>query len=350
MKRRYIISFVLVGFTGLMMVLFERFGSFFFPAYRNISKGFISFLSYLTSFSKIAIWDYLALLATIALVLTLLYTVIKRKNFFNYLSYVLIIFSILLVMAVDGWMLNHYAPPLSDDLGMTVAEYSKQQLYEATKFYLEKAEEYAASIPRDDGHAIRQDFYELARLAPNGYRKLEDRYPVFKGNDVPVKNVSLIGKEMLKNDIVGIFMPLSAEAGISIEDAVVPMCFDMCHELAHRLCIASEQEANFCAFLSCITNDDVRFIYSGYYKAYTYCFSALYKEDNELALSFNQKDSLVYIDRVDTNEHYSQYDSPTKEYVNQMNDDYLKLFSKESGVKSYGEVVDYLIAWYILQQ
>ena len=30
-----------------------------------------------------------------------------------------------------------------------------------------------------------------------------------------------------------------------------------------------------------------------------------------------------------------------------VNDTYLKAFSEESGVQSYGEVADYLIAWYL---
>ena len=35
-------------------------------------------------------------------------------------------------MAVFGWMLNHYAPELSEELSLDVREYSFDELYETT--------------------------------------------------------------------------------------------------------------------------------------------------------------------------------------------------------------------------
>jgi hypothetical protein len=61
------------------------------------------------------------------------------------------------------------------------------------------------------------------------------------------------------------------------------MPFTMCHEVAHRLGIASEREANFAAFLACTASDDVRFVYAGDYSAFCYCFNALYRADPERA-------------------------------------------------------------------
>ena len=44
--------------------------------------------------------------------------------------------------------------------------------------------------------------------------------------------------------------------------------------------------------------------------------------------------------------HYQQYDGPLEKAGQTVNDAYLKAFNEPSGVLSYGEVVDYLIAWY----
>ena len=38
-----------------------------------------------------------------------------------------------------------------------------------------------------------------------------------------------------------------------------------------------------------------------------------------------------------------------QEVANKANDAYLKAFREESGVQSYGEVADLLIAWYLKQ-
>ena len=45
--------------------------------------------------------------------------------------------------------------------------------------------------------------------------------------------------------------------------------------------------------------------------------------------------------------HYQTYEGPAEEVGIAVNDTYLKAFSEESGVNSYGEVVDYLIAWHL---
>ena len=47
------------------------------------------------------------------------------------------------------------------------------------------------------------------------------------------------------------------------------------------------------------------------------------------------------------NEHYDRFDSEVKEVAQKANDTYLKVFKEESGVQSYGEVADLLIAWYL---
>ena len=47
------------------------------------------------------------------------------------------------------------------------------------------------------------------------------------------------------------------------------------------------------------------------------------------------------------NEHYVQYEGKVQDAAQKVNDAYLKAFSEESGVQSYGEVADLLIAWYL---
>lgn len=47
---------------------------------------------------------------------------------------------------------------------------------------------------------------------------------------------------------------------------------------------------------------------------------------------------------------HAKYDGATREAVEQLNDTYLKAFSEELGVESYGAVADDLVAWYKLQK
>lgn len=139
-----------------------------------------------------------------------------------------------------------------------------------------------------------------------------------------------------------------------LHTATAELPFTMCHEAAHRLGIASEQEANFSAFLACSTSDDVRFSYSGYYSAFNYCVNALLAQDPEraqqlvsdaLAGANGAGVALVLQDRTATQAHYRAFEGPFEDVGTTVNDTYLKSFGEKDGVRSYGLVVDYLLAW-----
>ena len=57
--------------------------------------------------------------------------------------------------------------------------------------------------------------------------------------------------------------------------------------------------------------------------------------------------SHVVTDLRAANEHYAQYEGKVQDAAQKVNDTYLKAFSEESGVQSYGEAADLLIAWYL---
>ena len=59
------------------------------------------------------------------------------------------------------------------------------------------------------------------------------------------------------------------------------------------------------------------------------------------ALEARQADILA------ANAHYAQFEGKVKETAEKVNDTYLKTMQQSSGVQSYGEVVDYLIAWHL---
>ncbi|MBR5340680.1 MAG: DUF3810 domain-containing protein [Erysipelotrichaceae bacterium] len=353
----FITGIVLFMIDGISMFMFHRFPDLFFPLYRNLSKKWIGLLSYISSPFPFAVWDILLIVLIIVLIVSLIIVIKKKKSILKYLSVLFFILSLMAFAAVMGWMLNHYAAPLSESINLDVKEYSVEQLYETCDYYLQKASSYTLSVERDEnGHMKEIDFYKTAAKAGKIYEKLEDDYPIFKGSKVRVKKLSIVGEYLMYNGIIGMFMPLSGEAGVPGSVPLAPLPFTMAHEAAHRLGIASEQEANFCAFMACINSDDEYFKYSGYYEAFTYCFSSLYKVNPEKALElYNKYDEdiktiLVKIDRQDTAAIYRKYESPLKEVSDQINDSYLKTFSEESGIQSYGEVTDYLIAWYLKEK
>ena len=60
---------------------------------------------------------------------------------------------------------------------------------------------------------------------------------------------------------------------------------------------------------------------------------------------------LLYQDMREASAWYKSYEKEkAAEKMTKTNDTYLKTFSQEEGVKSYGEVVNDLIAWYLLKE
>ena len=312
-------------------------------------------LASVTGVVPFAVWDVLALALIVMALLGIVRVIRTRKGLLAWLSWVVLVASVTATLFV-GWALNHYAPPLANDLGLEVSEYSTDQLADATAHYLEEAARLAPQVPRgEDGSLVRQDFYELARRAGSSYEGLAETYEVFEGSTTPVKALLVWGEPQLYSGHTGIFWAPTGESTVPINCAIAGMPFTMCHEVAHRLGIASEREANFAAFLACTASDDVRFAYAGNYSAFCYCVNALLRVDPERAqqvvqevadAGLSEEVALVLADRTATYEHYDAYEGPFEEVGSTVNNTYLRSFGEDAGVRSYGLVVDYLIAWY----
>ncbi|MBR6406025.1 MAG: DUF3810 domain-containing protein [Lachnospiraceae bacterium] len=366
---RFVLSAVLLGLTGILWLLVKNYPDFFFPEYRTASRMLMKGISVLTGWLPFSLWDIGAVLLMLAALITLIVTIVRivkltpgvgtrLRTFLTWISRWILIVSYLASFAVSGWMLNHYAPRLSADLGLEIRKYSEEELYRATKYYMDKAAEYAVLQGRDrTGALVRLEFDTIAKEAGKSYERLSERFSVFSGGStVRAKRLSLTGTFYLQRGIAGIFMPLTGESSIPEMDAIADIPYTMAHECAHRLGIASEEECNFAAFLACEDSEDLYFLYSGYYSAYIYCHNKLLREDkswNEqlMAGAVGEGYDLLFADARASSAWYKSYEKekPT-EKMTKTNDTYLKTFSQEEGVKSYGEVVNDLIAWYLLKE
>lgn len=356
------VSFVRLGASALLMGscpalrwVFSRHAARLFPAYRRLSKALMGALAAVMGVAPVAVWDIAALVLVVAALTSLVRRIRRRDSLLPWFSTVCLVGSVTLALFVDGWALNHYAPPLAQELDLEVREYTVDELAAATEYYLAEAASQATGVPRNpDGSLARQGFFELARKAGSSYAELGERYEVLAGSEAPVKALLVWGEPLLWSGHTGIFWAPTGESGVPLNSAVADEPYIMCHEAAHRLGLASEQEANFAAYLACEASDDVRFGYSGSFNAFSYCFNALYRHDPDAAVELLERVAaseegegvaLVWQDRLATHEHYSAYDGPFEKVGSTVNDSYLKSFGETSGVQSYGLVVDYLIAW-----
>ena len=109
-----------------------------------------------------------------------------------------------------------------------------------------------------------------------------------------------------------------------------------------------EDEANFIAYLACRESNDPQFVYSGAVLAFIHSGNALYADGGQEEY-WEIYDSLCETARRDLSRDsafWRQFDGKVAEVSSQMNDAYLKVNRQEDGVKSYGRMVDLLLAMY----
>ena len=355
-KARLIAAVLMLAACPALMFVFSRFPGVFFPAYRSFSKGLLGVLALIASVVPFAVWDILALLLIVATLIRLVQCLRGKYPFLSWLASLAVVISAACLVFVGGWALNHYAPPLSEELGIEAKGGTVDELYEVTAYHLEQAARLAREVPRDGSFDLEhQDFYELARIAGAAYEKPAEEYAVFQGSTVPVKSLLLWGEPLLYSGHTGIFFAPTAESGVPLNCADADLPFVMCHEAAHRLGLAAEGEANFAAYVACVSSEDIRFEYAAHYKAFVYCYNKLRSVapervrqlfDEVTAAGLGDGLSLVRRDMKETNAHYDAYEGTFEKVGTAVNDTYLKSFGEVEGVQSYGFVVNYLLAWH----
>ena len=346
--RRLILSGVFAALTALLIGAALLWPGPFFSFYSDLSRRMLSGLAALTAPLPFALWEWLAVGLVVWAVVSLVLA-IRHRKMVGWLCGLLMGLCMGVFFFTGLWGLNHFGPDVGEKLNLPVEQYSVQQLRGAAEYYLAQANELSSQVPRgEDGRFQPGNFASQSKLAAASFEELEKTYDVFSGSTAPVKPLAfswLFGK----CGITGIFVDFTGESCVSSRTYVCAQPYTVCHEMSHRMGFAAENEANFAAFLACSVSESEILRYSGYYEAFLLCYNALYKVDAAQAAEvWAQAGELVRADCDASAKHYEKVSSKTASKVaSTVNDAYLKAFSEESGVKSYGEAADLLIAWYL---
>mgnify|MGYP002771367955 CR=1 FL=1 len=344
---RLILSAVFVLLTAALAAAAIYMPEVFFSYYTGFSKDILAFLSGVTGPFPFAVWEVLLVLIVLLAVYFLARSLGRHRGVICWLAGVVLLVSVLVFSFVGLWGLNHFAPSIAQRTGLEVTAYSKDQLVRTANYMVRQANAWADRVERDEDGNLAVDFSQMAQHAVDGYNVLAESNEFFSGSQAPVKKL-LAGKVFSYMGTTGIFVAFTGESGVNPDTYAASVPFTMCHELAHRLTVAPEDEANFCAFLACRENEDPAFQYSGWYSAFVYTYNALYEIDRTAAAEvWTQTSEALRADCTSANTHYDQYDGQVQETAQKVNDAYLKAFQEENGVQSYGEVADLLIAWYL---
>ena len=146
--------------------------------------------------------------------------------------------------------------------------------------------------------------------------------------------------------LAGIYSPLTGEPHVNGEMPNVARPFTTCHEIAHQRGVAREDEANFVGWLVCSLSTEPALRYSGSLLALSYALVAWYQEQPEPALAFYASmDPGVRGDLADLWDFWSARRSTMTDLARGANDLFLRGQGQEHGQRSYGRMVDLLVAW-----
>jgi len=244
--------------------------------------------------------------------------------------------------------LNYYRDSITVHMELSVRNSTKEELYDLCELLIADCNFYRKQLKEDEnGVALLQDddFFAVAEGAREAYAKLEEEIPVLEAADV--RNKPLLTSDFFSMVMTtGIYIPF--ESGINVEIPETSIPSTMCHELTHFRGFMAEDEANFLGYLACKASDRADFQYSGSLMAFQYTFNALYDEDIELARKIAQMcDEGVLRDIQAEDAYWAQYrDTVISDASGAIYEGYLQSNDQESGLKSYGEMIDLLLAYY----
>ena len=350
----YLTAAIIGAITWVLMQFGQRFSTLVDMVYPYVIRTLQDILAGWSGAVDFLLWQLLAIVLAVVILASLVAVIAAKKSVIAWGGWVLSACALVYLLHTALWGLNYYAGPLSEDLRMDVGQYTVEELAEATEYYRDRANVLSQKVSRSGGTLDYPAFEEMADRAYMGFQRLvyDRSYPVFAGCTLPVKQLGWADM-YTSMGITGVTFGLTGEAAVNpqIPDVLLP--FTMCHEMAHRMCIASERDANFAAFLACSVHPDIAFEYSAYFMAFRYCYNALASVKTVDAAQFTadlregigaqlQQDLNAYAAFFD--EHQ---DAAATELANTANDTYLKTSGEKSGIKSYSEVCDLLVNWHI---
>ncbi len=329
----------------------------FYPAWieKNFSRGFYPDISWLYRklFGQMpfSFGDILYMIAGIFL-LTLaakfVNTIIKRRirliNYKRGLIKAFCVCAIIYIVFNISWGLNYNRLGIAYQLKLEPEEHTLADLKNITGLLLLKVNKDRVALGR--GKIQYPRYSQVFTKAQNAYQNASFNYPFLQYKTSSIKQ-SLYGRLGSLMGFYGYYNPFTGEAQLNLTQPRFLIPFVTCHEMAHQLGYASESEASFVGYLAAVESKDTLFHYSTYFDLFNYANHELLSIDSVTALqNYTRLDTLVKIDVAELNEYLRKSDNAIVPFIRIFYDQYLKANQQDKGLKSYNEVVGWLISYY----
>ena len=251
------------------------------------------------------------------------------------------------------WGLNYSRQGISKQLDLEETIYCKEELatliedliFEANKCRKQIADTSLPNISIENVFAITKQAYNVASKEYN--------FLTIKNFSIKPSLFSPTGNYL---GYTGYYNPFTGEAQVRNDIPKILLPFIACHEAAHQLGYASEDEANFVAFLVAEKTNNIYLKYSMCLEMIDYAFSDLffkYYADFDI-INFSKKrfqledcfDLQVKKDRKTIKTFFYQNRKELSNISSAIYDKYLKINYQNLGIDSYSHVIGLLTNYY----
>lgn len=342
----------LTAVCGVLQVSFgfsERFSDFF---NESVSSPIRAFMAALTSWIPFSFAEALVILLPFIAVYAIVAYICRKDNSWSFairfmlctLAVLMVIYILFVVMFASGYR----GSTLDKKMSLDKTAVSTDELYDTMKTVVAELNLLAGKVgySSDGSSKMPYSLNELNDKIVEAYDAVREDYPFisnFKSRFKPV----VLSPLMTYMHISGVYSYFTGESNVNTNYPDYVIAYTAAHELAHQRGIARENEANFVAYLVCISSDDDYLRYSGYLNMYEYLASAMRKASKEKYKEiYSSLEPDVRGDLIAYSKFFEKYRNSVASAVSgAVNDAYLKVQGTE-GTRSYGLVVDLAVAYH----
>ena len=278
--RGYLVAAILAVITWAFREFAQTHSKLVDMIYPYVTRMVQNYMANWSAGTDACVWQILIIAMAVVAVGTIVLMIIFKWNPIQWFGWILAVASMIVLLHTGIFGMNEFAGPIAEDIRLEQADCTDEQLQAAAIYYRDKANALAEQVSRNaDGSLKVPSLAVLNEQAENGFKNLvyENYYSVFAGTTLPVKELGM-AEYFTSLGEMGHTVAITGEAAVNMEAPSVMLPFAVCREMCYRMCIASDRDKHFGAFLACQANEVPEFQYAGYVMAYRYCLNALPKE------------------------------------------------------------------------
>lgn len=333
------IQIILVGWASKNTEWIEaHYSQSFYPKIARFLRGVFGTFD-------VSIGDILYLLLLINILAFLFKKVRKRRvTWQEFFRKTLKLCSIAYFLFHILWGLNYYRKPLHEILGIE-NEYAIKDLEKLTYNLINTSNELHKNLQSNDSLAVVIPYttVEILNKTTEAYSNLKSVFPSLDYTPKSIKP-SLISKPLSYMGFGGYINPFTNEAQVNSYIVPYKMPVTSCHEEAHQLGFAKENEANFIGAMACMNSNDLYFKYAGYTFALRYCLHELHLKDEQKGMCALEKVRPgILANYQQITDFWEAHENPLEPLFKHFYNEFLKVNNQEDGLRSYNYIVSLLV-------